>query len=181
MSLALVEADSPPTQCDGDPWAVALGLSWGSTQGCHSEAHAVTAAAEQEETNTHFVKGAAHLHTKPVCWKQCAKQCLGLLLGLVLYQRRVNKFKTDLAAFLKTTFLLLLLRKQKSAGLLAKEKCRKWHKCFYTLWSQVWGRGVPGDVEAHPHTSSPSSTGQLAVPLANTQGKARSLSLMCSS
>lgn len=32
-----------------------------------------------------------------------------------------------------------------------------------------------------PHTSSHSSTGQLAVPLANAQGKAGSLSLMCSS
>lgn len=61
------------------------------------------------------------LYTKPMCWEQCAKHRLGLLLGLVLYQRRINKFKTDLAAFMKTT--LFLLRNQKSVGLLVKEKC----------------------------------------------------------
>lgn len=54
--------------------------------------YAVTAAPEQEETNTQFVE---EQHT------------LELLLGLVSYQRRANKFKTDLAAFMKTVFSLL--------------------------------------------------------------------------
>lgn len=39
---------------------------------------------------------------------------------------------------------------------------------------------MPGDVEAC-QASSPSFTGQLAVPLTNTEGKAGSLSLTCSS
>lgn len=61
-------------------------------QGCRSRAHAVTAAPEQEETNTQFVE---------------VQHTLELLLGLVSYQRRANKFKTDLAAFMKTVFSLL--------------------------------------------------------------------------
>lgn len=48
-----------PARRDGDPWAVAPGLSRCSVQGCHSRAHAVTAAPEQEETSTQFVQGAA--------------------------------------------------------------------------------------------------------------------------
>lgn len=51
------------------------------------------------------------LHTKTVCWKQCAKHYLGLLLGMVLYQRKVNKFKTDLSVFMKTTFFVVAIKK----------------------------------------------------------------------
>lgn len=90
---------------------------------------------------THTLWRVQHtLHSKPVCWEQCAKHCQGLLLGMVLYQRRVNKFKTDLSALWRQLFLLLLLRKQKSGGLLAKEKCGKWHECSSTLWRHLgWG------------------------------------------
>lgn len=133
------EADSPPSTT----WWRSLGCgSWlvlRQHQECHSRAYAVTAAPEQEETI---------LHTQLLCWEQCAKHCLGLLLGLVLYQSRANKFKTDLAAFMKTIF---------SGDLLAKEKCGKWHECFSTLWRQLWGRGGPGDVEAHLHLTLPAT------------------------
>lgn len=70
-----------PARRDGDPWAVAPGLSRCSVQGCHSRAHAVTAAPEQEETSTQFVQGAAHpTHQTRVLGAVC-KALAGTLAG----------------------------------------------------------------------------------------------------
>lgn len=76
-----------PTRSDGDPWAVALGLSWCSTQGRPSRAHAVSAAPEQEETSTQFVQGAAHpVHRTSVLGPVC-KALSGALAGTGLLSK----------------------------------------------------------------------------------------------
>lgn len=72
---------APSARCDGDPWAVALGLSRCSTQRCHSRAHAVTAAPEQEETNTRFVKSAPHPAHQTIVLGAVCKAQSGALAG----------------------------------------------------------------------------------------------------
>lgn len=98
------------------------------------------------------------LHTKPVCWEKCAKHCLGLLLGLVLYQRKINRFKTDLAAFMKTTHFLL--RKQQSVGLVVKEKCGSGMSVFPLYEGNYEGVGCL-EMWKHVRLPAPASLGSL--------------------
>lgn len=70
-----------PAWRDGDPWAVAPGLSRCSVQGSHSRAHAVTAAPEQEETSTQFVQGAAHPAHQTYVLGEVCKALSGAVAG----------------------------------------------------------------------------------------------------
>lgn len=113
---------------------------------------------------THTLWRVQHtLHSKPVCWEQCAKHCQGLLLGMVLYQRRVNKFKTDLSAFMKTTFFVVVVKETEVWWFVGKRKMWEVAWVFFHFMKAPRVGGLPADGEAHPHLPlpSPASLGSL--------------------